>query len=146
MLDGLVGGSLAKDPEARTAKNGNPYALATLRVPTSADSVIFARVMAFDVHVRDELLALTKGDSVSGTAPLELAIWNADNGEARVSVSVVAAGLVTVYRVRRKRAEIANAHAAHEARSAAKRMNGACASPPRAGGDFHDDEPGDVAF
>ncbi|WP_187630088.1 single-stranded DNA-binding protein [Paraburkholderia sp. UCT31] len=146
MIDGLVSGTLAKDPEARTAKNGNAYALATLRVPTGGDSVIFARVMAFDAHVRDELLALSKGDSVSVTGPLELGIWNADNGEARVSMSMVTHGLVSAYHVRHKRAEVANAQQQHAARAEAKHANGARASPQRSGRDFHDDELGDVAF
>ncbi|CAG9257955.1 Single-stranded DNA-binding protein [Paraburkholderia unamae] len=109
MIDGLLSGALVKHPEARTAKNGNTFALATLRVPTGGDGVTFVRVMAFDTRVRDELLALTAGDSVSVSGPLELAIWMADSGEARVAVSVVAHALVSAYHVQRKRAEIANA-------------------------------------
>jgi len=142
MIDALLGGALAKDPETRAAKNGNTYALATVRVPTGADSVIFARVMAFDAHVRDELLALAKGDAVSVTGPLELGIWHADNGEARVSVSVIAHALVSTYHVKRRRAEIANAQTAHEARSEARRTGGARAAQQQK----HEALVDDVAF
>ena len=103
MIDGLIGGTLAKDPEARTTKTGNPYGLATLRVPAGADTVIFARVMAFDAHVRDKLLALAKGDALSVAGSLEIGVWKTDNGEVRPSLSVIANALVSSYHVKRKR-------------------------------------------
>jgi single-stranded DNA-binding protein len=111
MIDALVGGTLAKDPETRTARNGNPYALATLRVPTGPDTVIFARVMAFDAHVRDELLALAKGDPVHVAGPLEVSTWKTADGEVRPSASMIAHALISPYHVRRKRAEVSNAQA-----------------------------------
>ena len=139
MIDALLGGTLAKDPEARTAKNGSPYALATLRVPAGADIMVFARIMAFDAHVRDELLALAKGDPVSVAGPLELGIWKADNGEARPSVSMVAHALVSPYHVKRKRAEVANAQAAHDTRSEARRTSGKPAASREAAPALADD-------
>ncbi|MCC8400953.1 single-stranded DNA-binding protein [Paraburkholderia sp. MMS20-SJTN17] len=106
MIDALLGGSLAKDPESRTAKNGNPYALVTLRVPNGGNIALFARITAFDAHVRDELLSLGKGDALSVAGPLEVGAWKADNGEVRPSLSMVAHAIVSPYHVKRRRAAI----------------------------------------
>ncbi|MBB5459019.1 single-stranded DNA-binding protein [Paraburkholderia sp. Cpub6] len=123
MIDALLGGTLAKDPGARTAKNGSVYALATLRVPAGGDTVIFARVMAFDAHVRDALLALAKGHAVCVSGALEIGTWNTDTGEVRPSLSVIAHALVSPCHVKRRRTEVASTQQ-HEARSEAKRTNG----------------------
>ncbi|WP_321907133.1 single-stranded DNA-binding protein [Paraburkholderia sp. J11-2] len=146
MIDGLISGSLAKDVESRTAKNGNTYALASLRVP-AGDGVLLARVMAFDALVRDELLALAKGDSVSVTGPLELGIWNTDNGESRVSVSMIAHALVSAYHVKRKRAQIGNARTVATGRKSAHGKGlraSASRSSSRSSDSFHDDSLNDL--
>ncbi|WP_233862967.1 single-stranded DNA-binding protein [Paraburkholderia adhaesiva] len=143
MIDALLGGTLAKDPEARTTKTGNAYALATLRVPAGGDTVLFARVMAFDAHVRDELLALAKGDAVSVSGPLELGVWKANDGETRPSVSVVAHAVVSPYHVKRKRSEVQNAQQG-AAQRRAERANGSRTTSSRSAAPVPDDDLNDA--
>lgn len=146
MIDALITGVLAADPVAKTTRTGNPYCTARVRVPTGDTEALFCLMTAFDAVARDGLLALHKGDPVALACSLSIGVWTPDSGGARPNVQGTVHAIVSPYHVHRKRAEIAAAQRQHEARAEARHANGARASPPRGGNDFHDDELGDVAF
>ncbi|MGF6728012.1 single-stranded DNA-binding protein [Paraburkholderia youngii] len=96
MIVGLVPGTVFAVPETRTSKNGKSYVSALLRVIGEKESP-FVRVRAFDADVRGQLLALESGDEVCVSGPLELSVWNPDDGrEPRVNVSMIARKLLSL--------------------------------------------------
>jgi single-stranded DNA-binding protein len=68
MMHAFIAGELVRDPERRTAKTGNDYATALVRV----DGDTLVNVTAFDTTLVERLLALKKGEplSVSGRLPV----------------------------------------------------------------------------
>lgn len=142
MIDALISGVLAADPVAKTTRTGNPYCTARVRVPMGEGEPVFALCTAFDAVARDGLLALHRGDPVALACSLSISVWTPDSGAARPNVQGTVHAILSPYHVKRRRAEIANVGAAHEARAEAKHTNGARASPPSGGSDFHDDDLG----
>ena len=85
----LLSGSLHKDPETKTGKNG-PFVCATLKHLDGGGHPQFARVVAFDQEARDELASLSKGDGLAVTGRLEAEIYSPEGEPPRVSVSLIA--------------------------------------------------------
>ena len=103
MIDALITGRLHSEPERRTAKNGNPYAVAKVRVPTSGGEALFVSVIAFNEAPVTALLALGEGDSVAIAGELTPKVWTDKAGVARPSLDLIAHAVLTEYHVMRKR-------------------------------------------
>ena len=97
----LVSGKLFKDPEAKTSRGGNRYAMATLR-DGQGDDVVWWKVFAFADDARDELLELRAGDGVSVSGSFKAEVY-AGTGTPRVSLSVIADRLISAKRRKRER-------------------------------------------
>jgi single-stranded DNA-binding protein len=102
-LDVLVQGRLAKAPEQRTASNGNEYCVAQLSVAQGDEGSILANVIAFRASAVDALLLFAAGDSCAISGAAKLGVWTNRDGEARVSLSITAEVVLTVYAARAKR-------------------------------------------
>jgi single-stranded DNA-binding protein len=111
MIDGLIGGKLYGTASVRTAKNGNRFATAKVRVTTVTGEGLFVNVIAFAAPAVEALLALTDGDSVALSGELTPKVWTDKHGEARPSLDLVAHAVLTAYHVTRKR-QIVNDEAA----------------------------------
>lgn len=98
MIDALIGGRLFRTAETRFSQNGNPYALAKVRVSADDGESHFVSVIAFDQLAQDALLALDDGDSVSLTGPLKVSVFN-----GKPSISMTAHRVLSSYHIRRKR-------------------------------------------
>jgi single-stranded DNA-binding protein len=85
----LLQGSLTKAPESRVSRQGNPFAMATLRV-SAGNEVQFWRLFVFSESAQAELLRLGEGDSLAIQGVPKFEIYRPADGEPRVSLSVVA--------------------------------------------------------
>lgn len=121
MIDALIGGKLHGKPERRTAKNGNAYVIAKVRVPTDADAM-FASVICFDETAQAALLALDAGDPVALAGALNVKPWLDREGNPRANLNIIATAVLTPYHAKRKR-EAMQAGEASEGQSLAGRRN-----------------------
>jgi hypothetical protein len=102
LIDVLVQGKLVKDPERRTARNGNDYAIAQVSVAMGEESIL-AQVIAFRDSAVAALTALERGDAVAIAGSAQIGTWTNRDGETRASLSITAEIVTTAYHVRRKR-------------------------------------------
>lgn len=102
MIDALLTGKLHGKPERRTAKNGNAYLLAKVRVPTDADAM-FASVICFDETTQAALLALDAGDPVALAGALNVKPWLDRDGNPRANLNMTATAVLTPYHANHKR-------------------------------------------
>lgn len=103
MIDALLTGRLAATPEARTASNGNHYAIARLWVATGAEERISVSVIAFDTDTVASLLTLGKDEAVTLAGELTPKVWTDKAGTTKPSADLKAHALLTAYHVQRKR-------------------------------------------
>jgi len=107
MIDALITGKLAADPEARTASNGNRYCAALVWVTTGAEDRLSVLVIAFDPDTVAGLLAMAKDETVALAGELTSKVWTDRDGNAKPSVDMKAHALPTPYHVTRKRQAMA---------------------------------------
>jgi single-stranded DNA-binding protein len=85
----IISGSIFRQPEQRTSKNGRQFSSATIRV-RDGDELLFVRVVAFSESVQTELMRLTDGDAVAVQGALKVDTYVASGGARKVSLSLVA--------------------------------------------------------
>lgn len=103
MIDALIAGKLFSTPAQHTAKNGNYFATAKVKVATCDGQSLIANVIAFDADTCTALLELDEGDSVALSGTLTPKAWTDREGNARPSIDLVAHQVITPYHVTRKR-------------------------------------------
>ena len=106
MIEALVSGKLHGQATQKTARSGNPFTTAKVRVP-AGDEAIFCNVIAFDDSAQAALLALGGGDAVALAGTLKPGVWVDRQGQARPSLDMTAAQVLTVYHLKRRRAAVA---------------------------------------
>ncbi len=89
-IQALISGSVFRKPEKKISKNGKEFTAGTLRCQ-DGESFQFVRFVAFSESAQAELMRLDDGDSVSVQGPLKAELFTPEGGEARVSLSIVAA-------------------------------------------------------
>lgn len=90
MIRTLIQGELRADPQQRTAKNGNTFALARLSVPMGDEGRVSCSVIAFQEEAVARLLQLKAGASVALAGTLKVAVFTGNDGAARPSLDMVA--------------------------------------------------------
>ncbi len=132
-LDVLAQGKLVKTPERRTTKDGRPYALAQVSVPTDGDESMLASCICFRAEAVAALLALDRGDAVALAGRAKLSSWTGADGTLKHGLNVTVEAVLSVYHVRRKREAMAGATGddrAPDVPSPARRRNRAPAARP----------------
>ncbi|HEY8215380.1 MAG TPA: single-stranded DNA-binding protein [Methylocystis sp.] len=99
----LVTGTLFRAPERKTSRNGRDYAAATLKVREGENGSTFWRLTCFSESAMSELLRLTDGDGVSCQGSMKAEIYKPDNGEPRLSLSLVADQVLALRQPARRR-------------------------------------------
>ena len=79
MIRALIVGTLQADPQQKTAKNGNPFAIARLSVPTS-DGRVSCSLICFDENAVTRLMQLKAGASVAVSGALKVGVWESKDG------------------------------------------------------------------
>lgn len=103
IIDALIAGRLHTKPERRTGKNGKPFVTAKLRAIAGDGESLFVNVIAFDEAPCAALLALVDGDSVALAGSITPKTWTDKQGNARPSLDMVAAQVLTAYHVTKRR-------------------------------------------
>ena len=106
MIEALVSGKLHGQATQKTARSGNPFTTAKVRVP-AGDEAIFCNVIAFSDSAQAALLALGDGDAVALAGTLKPGVWVDQRGQARPTLDMTAAQVLTVYHLKRRRAAVA---------------------------------------
>jgi single-stranded DNA-binding protein len=107
-IEALILAKLHNRPEQRTGKTGRPFVACKARASTDADAV-FINVVAFSESTCAALLALDAGDAVALAGTLKPGAWIDRDGNARPSLDLVAAQVLTVYGLAKKRKASAKA-------------------------------------
>ena len=108
-IEALILGKLHQRAEQRTGKTGRPFVTAKVRASAGDGESLFVNVIAFADTASAALLALDAGDSVVLAGTLKPGAWTDREGTARPSLDLVAAQVLTVYALKKKRE--ASAHA-----------------------------------
>jgi len=107
MIEALITGKLFGTAQARTGKNGKPYAMAKVKTTGGDGDSLFVSVIAFADAACAALLALKDGDALALAGTLTVKVWTDRQGVAKPSVDLVAAQVLTVYHLTRKRRAVA---------------------------------------
>lgn len=83
----LLQGSIAKAPESRISRQGNPFVMATLRVSAGSE-IQFWRAFVFSESAQAELMRLGEGDSLACQGVPKFELFRPEAGEPRVSLSI----------------------------------------------------------
>ena len=111
MIEALIAGKLHQRAEERTSKGGKPFVTAKVRAAAGEAESLFVNVVAFSESACAALLALEAGDSLALAGTLKPSAWIDRDGNARPSLDLVAAQVMTLYGLKRRRAAAAGAEA-----------------------------------
>jgi single-stranded DNA-binding protein len=98
----MITGSLAKQPTQRTSKNGNVYLTASIRVILGNETEWW-NLLCFSESGQAEITRLEIGERLSCQGALKLEIYRASDGEARISRTIIAHGVLTLRQPPRER-------------------------------------------
>lgn len=127
MIEALILAKLHGRPEQRTGKSGRPFVTCKARAAVADGEAVFINVVAFSESTCTALLALDAGDAVALAGTLKAGAWIDRDGNARPSLDLVAAQVLTVYWLAKKRkasTEADNAPSASTHRSAPAKHDG----------------------
>ena len=102
-IEALILAKLHGKPEQRTGKTGRPFVTAKARAAVADGDAVFVNVVAFSETAAAALLALDAGDAVALAGTLKAGAWVDRDGNARPSLDLVAAQVMTVYGLAKKR-------------------------------------------
>lgn len=113
MIRALIVGELRADPQQRSAKNGNAFALARLSVPMGDQGRVSCSLIAFEAEAVTRLLQLRAGASVAAAGTLKVGTYEGNDGSVRASLDMVADEIAATT-PRPKKPRPAPAHRAHQ--------------------------------
>ncbi|GAB1458493.1 hypothetical protein MASR2M50_02670 [Thauera sp.] len=113
MIRALIVGELRADPQQRSAKNGNAFALARLSVPMGDQGRVSCSLIAFEAEAVTRLLQLRAGASVAAAGTLKVGTYEGNDGSVRASLDMVADEIAATT-PRPKKPKPAPAHRAHQ--------------------------------
>lgn len=121
-IEALILGKLHQRPEERI---GQIFGRSSrqLRAPVAG---VFVNVVAFSDTACRALLALEAGDSLALAGTLKPGAWIDRDGNAKPSLDLVAAQVLTTYGLKKKREAVAAACQRQEASTPARSANAEC--------------------
>ena len=102
-IETLILGKLHQRAEQRTGKTGRPFVTGKVRAATGEADAVFVNVVCFSESVGAALLALDAGDAVALAGTFKPGAWIDREGNARPSLDIVAAQVLTLYALKKKR-------------------------------------------
>ena len=103
-IEALITGKLHQRAESRTSKSGKQFVTAKVRAAAGEADSLFINVVAFSESACAALLALGAGDSLAVAGTLKPGAWIDREGNARPSLDLVAAQVMTLYGLKKRRA------------------------------------------
>jgi single-stranded DNA-binding protein len=104
MIEAIITGKLHQRADERTSRCGQPFVTAKVRTAVGEADSLFVNVVAFSESAGAALLALEAGDSLALAGTLKPGAWIDRDGNARPSLDLVAAQVMTLYGLKRRRA------------------------------------------
>lgn len=108
-IEAIITGKLHQRAEERTSRGGKPFVTAKVRTAAGEADSLFVNVVAFSESACVALLALEAGDSLAVAGTLKPSAWIDRDGNARPSLDLVAAQVMTLYGLKKRRAAAAGA-------------------------------------
>lgn len=96
MIDALIAGRLYGIAEQRTGHAGSSYVTCKVKAMTDDGDGIICNVIAFNDAVRETLLNLEDGASLSLSGALTPKVWTDKQGNARPALDLVAHSVLTL--------------------------------------------------
>ncbi len=90
----MISGTIAKPPEPRTSRNGNPFTLASIRTQTS-DGDLYASLTAFS-ELAPILAGLAKGDPVTVIGTAKVSTYEGKDGDTKAGLSITASRIIAL--------------------------------------------------
>lgn len=90
MLEGCASGTLGKDAEFRTTKNGNPMLVFSIAANVGQDATQWVSILAFGSLADEWNDNLSKGSKVYVEGQLRLETFKGRDGEERQSLKILA--------------------------------------------------------
>lgn len=104
MIGIVFTGRVHATPESKVGKSsGRPYAVASFAIPAADGSTVWAKVTAFSDGAMGALLKLSAGDSAAVVGAVTPRAYVNKQGEAALSLDVVAERLLSAYEFKRRR-------------------------------------------
>jgi single-stranded DNA-binding protein len=123
MTAALVAGALFKTPEQKTSKTGKPFVTATIKV-RDGEAFQWWRITVFSESAQAELMRLGEGDVLSAQGHLTAGLYTKDNGETKITFSIVADHILALRQPPRERKAKAPEPPAQDSRSRQDRCAG----------------------
>ena len=101
MTQALILGTIHREPEQRTSKNGKPFATLTVK-SGMGEHVEWWKVTAFDSGLIEAFMELREGDAVSIQGLLQIGVWAPEGREPKPNLSVVAHAILPLREGRAK--------------------------------------------
>lgn len=108
-IEALLVGKLHARAEQRTSKAGKPFVTTKARVNAGDGDCVFVSVIAFNETACAALLALEAGDALALAGTVKPGAWVDREGNPKPSLDMVAAQVLTVYGLKKKRETIGQA-------------------------------------
>ncbi len=97
MIDALIAGRIYGQVEERPGQNASVYVTCKVRAATDDGEFIICNVIAFNEAVRQTLLGLGDGDSLSLSGALTPKVWVDKQGKARPALDLIAHAVITAH-------------------------------------------------
>ena len=97
MIDALIAGRIYGQVEERSGQNDSVYVTCKVRAATDDGEFIICNVIAFNEAVRQTLLGLGDGDSLSLSGALTPKVWIDKQGKARPALDLIAHAVITAH-------------------------------------------------
>lgn len=82
-------GRLGRDAESRTSRNGNPMAILNVIADTDEEGATWINVLCFK-ELATQVAELKKGERVYCKGTLKAELWQPENGEPRINLTLLA--------------------------------------------------------
>lgn len=126
----LISGALFRAPERKISRSGKSYVSATIRV-RDGDAAQFWRVTIFSDSAGEELMRLSAGDAVSAQGPMSAELYRPDDGEPRLSLSLIADHVLALRQPKKSREKAADSRSDSASRHRATERRQCASDPPR---------------
>jgi single-stranded DNA-binding protein len=99
----LATGTLTADPQSRTSKSGNDFAIGNIRVATGEGEPVFVSLIAF-ADKAPNLLGHRQGSTIAVAGRATFKSWTGKDGAEKHGLSVVVEQIVSAAAARRAEA------------------------------------------
>ncbi len=97
MIDALIAGKVTVEPSKRLGQNNHSFVTTRLNAVSQNGDVITVNVIAFDDNVKETLLLLKEGDSVSISGHLNPKVWSNKEGMVKPMLDMIAKRVISLF-------------------------------------------------